>query len=81
MWFYETNRDCLRRIGKTNNEVENYELIYNLLSNGKIDDAKNSLTTLLRIVNRRKKSNEVIYKILKMVNDIYISRIEIWMIL
>ena len=63
----------LEELEKTNNEVENYELIYNLLSNGKIDDAKNSLTTLLRIVNRRKKSNEVIYKILKMVNDIYFS--------
>lgn len=30
----------LEELEKTNNEVENYELIYNLLSNGKIDDAK-----------------------------------------
>lgn len=30
----------LEELEKTNNEVENYELIYNLLSDDKIDEAK-----------------------------------------
>lgn len=71
----------LEELEKTNNEVENYELIYNLLSDDKIDEAKDNLKTLLRITCNRKDSNAVIYKILKMVKDIYISLIENLMML
>lgn len=63
----------IEELEKTNNEVENYELIYNLLSENKIDDAKDRLSTLLKITTRKKESNTVIYKILKMVNQIYFS--------
>lgn len=63
----------IEELEKTNNEVENYELIYNLLSENKIDDAKDNLSTLLRITARKKESNMMIYKILKMVNQIYFS--------
>lgn len=66
----------LEELEKTNNEVENYELIYNLLSDDKIDEAKNNLKTLLQITCKRKDSNVVIYKILKMVRDIYFSNRE-----
>lgn len=66
----------LEELEKTNNEVENYELIYNLLSDDKIDEAKDNLKTLLRITCKRKDSNVVIYKILKMVRDIYFSNRE-----
>ncbi len=62
----------LEELEKTNSEVENYELIYNLLSDDKIDEAKNNLKTLLRITCKRKDSNVVIYKILKMVRDIFL---------
>nr|DAN30677.1 MAG TPA: hypothetical protein [Caudoviricetes sp.] len=63
----------IEELEKTNNEVENYELIYNLLSENRIDDAKDNLSTLLKITTRKKDSNMVIYKLLKMVNDIYFS--------
>ena len=66
----------LEELEKTNNEVENYELIYKLLSDDKIDEAKDNLKTLLRITCKRKDSNVVIYKILKMVRDIYFSNRE-----
>ena len=38
----------IEELEKTNNEVENYELIYNLLSENRIDDAKDNLSTLLK---------------------------------
>ena len=63
----------IEELEKTNNEVENYELIYNLLSENRIDDTKDNLSTLLKITTRKKDSNMVIYKILKMVNQIYFA--------
>lgn len=66
----------LEELEKTNNEVENYELIYNLLSDDKIDEAKNNLKTLLRITCKRKDSTVVMHRILKMVRDIYFSNRE-----
>lgn len=52
----------IEELEKTNNEVENYELIYNLLSENRIDDAKDNLSTLLKITTRKKDSNMVIIK-------------------
>lgn len=63
----------IEELEKTNNEAENYKLIYNLLSEDRIDDAKDNLLTLLKITTRKKESNTVMYKILKMVNQIYFS--------
>lgn len=63
----------IKELEKTHNEVENYELIYNLLSEDRIDDAKDNLSTLIRITVPKKESNNVIYKILKMVNQIYFA--------
>ena len=63
----------IEELEKTNNEVENYELIYNLLSENRIDDAKDNLSTILRITTQKKDSNMTIYKVLKMVRDIYFS--------
>ena len=63
----------IEELEKINNEVENYELIYNLLSEDRIDDAKDNLSTLIKITVPKKESNMVIYKILKMVNQIYFA--------
>ena len=45
----------IEELEKTNNEVENYELIYNLLSENRIDDAKDNLSTILRITTQKKR--------------------------
>ena len=46
----------IKELEKTHNEVENYELIYNLLSEDRIDDAKDNLSTLIRITVPKKKN-------------------------
>lgn len=66
----------LEELETKSNELENYELIYNLLSEGRIDDAKDNLKTFLKIFCQRKESTTIIHKILKMISDIYISLIE-----
>lgn len=63
----------IKELEKTHNEFENYELIYNLLSEDRIDDAKDNLSTLIKITVPKKEFTTVIYKILKMVNQIYFA--------
>lgn len=63
----------LEELETKSNELENYELIYNLLSEGRIDDAKDNLKTFLKIFCQRKESTTIIHKILKMISDIYFS--------